>query len=134
VSSCIQENPRPDYGYAAWWVEDGEEGAVVGQDGLTSLPGMRARLASAEDVSDREYWTVEIAAKEFCEGRGSETRCEPYKDGWVLESKADFRRFLTHVRAALKMARDPKLNKKPLPEWAKTALQAGWKPPKGWRP
>ena len=56
--------------------------------------------------------------------------CTVYSDGYRWESRADVHRALRAANAALADAR----SKVPLPDWAKQALAAGWKMPKGWKP
>jgi len=50
--------------------------------------------------------------------------------GYVWETRADATKALRAANAALKVAQ----SNVPLPEWAKSALAAGWKMPKGWQP
>ena len=56
--------------------------------------------------------------------------CTTYSDSYRWESRADAHRALRAANAALTDAR----SKVPLPDWAKQALAAGWKMPKGWKP
>jgi hypothetical protein len=51
-------------------------------------------------------------------------------DGYRWETRGDTQRALRAAKAALLDAR----SKVPLPDWAKQALAAGWKMPKGWKP
>jgi hypothetical protein len=37
------------------------------------------------------------------------------------------------ARAALKLAKEALKQEREMPEWARIALQQGWKPPKGWK-
>lgn len=50
--------------------------------------------------------------------------------GYYWETRSAVNKALVAVRAALKA----KQSTKPYPEWAKQALAAGWKAPKGWQP
>ena len=50
--------------------------------------------------------------------------------GYFWDTKAQATTAMRAANAALKVAR----SKIPLPEWAKQALAAGWKMPKGWKP
>ena len=46
--------------------------------------------------------------------------------GAVFESESAAKRALAKIKVAWKQDRE-------MPEWAKTALENGWKPPKGWK-
>lgn len=49
--------------------------------------------------------------------------------GFYWETQKAAKAALSIVKAAIKAGVD-----RPLPEWAKQALAAGWKAPKGWKP
>lgn len=94
-----------------WWI-DGEEGAHLG-DYLSGGP------SPPED--DDHYIATEAALTVE-----AETDCA----GLYWETRAAASKALTAAKAALKAHRSAK----PWPEWAKQALVAGWKAPKGWQP
>lgn len=50
--------------------------------------------------------------------------------GYCWETRADAQKALRAAKTALLDA----YSKTPLPDWAKQALAAGWKMPKGWKP
>lgn len=92
--------------------ETGEAGAFLG-DYLSR--------GSPPDCGDDHFVTTEAAR-----AAGAE-----YDDeGLLWESQSAVRKALTAANAALKAHRSAK----PWPEWAKQALVAGWKAPKGWQP
>ena len=69
----------------------------------------------------------------FPESRAAFGAAVPYlrnHDGYRWETRGDAQRALRAAKAALLDAR----SKVPLPDWAKQALAAGWKMPKGWKP
>lgn len=102
------------YGYRIGWECDGDTGAVIGQDksdGTGPAP------------TDRDAWEVWIASK-LAKESGA------YRDGaaFCWESKSAALAVLRAIKLQFRNA------ERPLPEWATTALAAGWKPPKDWRP
>ncbi len=52
-----------------------------------------------------------------------------FRGDFQWETEAAAKRALKKAEAALKAAQA----NKPYPEWAKQALAAGWKPPRGWK-
>lgn len=52
------------------------------------------------------------------------------RDGFWWDSKSAAQVALQVARRAIKS----KGEEKPWPEWARKALEQGWRPPKGWRP
>lgn len=57
-------------------------------------------------------------------------------EGFNLDSPSawwDWWESATHARAALRIAKEALKQERPMPDWAKTAIAAGWKPPKGWK-
>lgn len=100
-----------------WWIpEDGDTGGALGACGEE-----RFRV----DCSDAEKREMAIAFRTaranwaFLDGEGLYWETEPA------------------ARKALKAIKDAwRINKseRPWPQWAKDALAAGWKAPKGWSP
>lgn len=94
------------YFFTIGWLdpEDSEFGAYLG-----------------ETLSDPEHAAATAAVRKVADGRDGQRR-------YFWESKA-------HARAALQIAKLAIANlDRPMPEWAKTALSEGWKPPRGWKP
>lgn len=98
------------------WCIGGEIGLTVGFDYSDSDP---------EPIGQApwEVWIVNKTAsklpKSYLVHRDDE--------GFYWLSESDAREVAKACRAALRSA------PKPMPEWAKTALHEGWKPPKGWK-
>lgn len=97
-----------------WELEDGDIGADL------NPADCKGKAPSSDE--ERGNWEHHVA----CETAG--TTPEVLKDdrGFYWETEAQARRALRIIKEALKQDR-------PMPEWAKTALAAGWKPPKGWK-
>jgi hypothetical protein len=121
--------------FIAWILEDDDFdniGALVGQEGHTSIETIQSRLEAAKAFENVEYWIVErdaklnymISAAE--DGIGYVSSQGGY--GW--ESKKKATAFKTLLTATMKNLQE----ERPLPEWTKEALKAGWKAPKGWKP
>jgi hypothetical protein len=94
-------------------VDEDDTGAILGQsskDGRGEAPIEREAY---------EYWR----ACQICR-ESSVPRQRGYGFFWPNASEA--RVTLRAIKLAL-------LQERPLPEWAKVALAAGWKPPKGWK-
>lgn len=109
-----------DSAYAIYWVcEDGETGAQLGEFALRSV------TREPVNEADREFLLVERFAKKHARETGGRYQ----KDrGWVWETEKAAREFAYRLEAELKAAK----SNRPLQEWEKQALAAGWKPPKGW--
>lgn len=87
-----------------WVHSEDGEGLVLGPDDVDE-PDTRAAIAA---VRGTESWV-----------RDGEFRWET----------------VAGAKAALRLAKMAIKNReRPLPEWAKTALAAGWKAPRGWKP
>ncbi len=106
--------------YIAWYDPDdefSEEGAALGENRLVREPSKSAKDFHAA----WELWIAEKVAKEsgaaLVNGR------------YVWESRRAAREVVAQIKTRWKLP-----PKQPLPDWAKRALNAGWKPPKGWKP
>lgn len=100
----------------AWYLsEDDDFGACLGDDGV---PDRRP-----EPRGDYEHYLATWVAART---RG----VQQDSDGLYWESKTQAQAALRAVNAGLKAARDAR----PLPDWAREALAAGWRAPKGWQP
>lgn len=77
------------------------------------------------EPKEREVWECWIAAKVASESPNVITHRESPTYFWGEESQAIAAR--KQANAAIKAGRG-------LPDWAKQAIAAGWKPPKGWNP
>lgn len=131
------------YTHGVAWVdaEDGDEGAHLGQDAHKGVAGLEKELADAralhkagsQNQTDAiEYFAVELAALRWFQnqkgGSGSVGVIGPC--GFELESETKAKELRALASETVKRA----LEETPLPAWAETALAAGWKPPKGWKP
>lgn len=96
-----------------WSLDDGDDlGAYLGDErDITKL-----------DMTNEHH----VATKAALDSGPSGTDWK----GFYWESKAHAKRALIAAKAAIKLMR----SSIPWPEWAKIALAAGWKPPKGWEP
>lgn len=96
-----------------WAFPDGELGGYLGQD---------KNDGSEDPPEDKDAWDHWAASKAVMGLPGAD------RDGtstfWETEAAA---------RVALRLAKAALKQVKPLPDWAKTALAEGWKPPKGWK-
>ena len=97
-----------------WYLsEDGSLGSALGE-----TPGDYASDVAPLDRGEWESWIAERTAASSKPGRDT--------FGYYWTSRQEALRVLTAIKAGLKQVR-------PLPEWAKTAIEAGWKPPNGWK-
>lgn len=53
-----------------------------------------------------------------------------YKQDFEFDKVTEARKVLRIINAKLHYMRD----NKPMPDWAKKAIEEGWSPPKGWKP
>ena len=81
-----------------------------------------------KDQDSREYWAYEKAGFQIIKEGDQDTRGHDSTGFW-WESHLEARTALTRIKAVATALMDVSW-----PEWAKTALAAGWKPPKGWKP
>ena len=112
-----------------WWLpEDDDYGAVVGEGGR--LPTKKCKT-----IEDIESYTAEAVAFRLL-------KAKPDSDVFGLDSQGFWwatkpaaasvlRQISSETQTAIKFASE---SKEGWPEWAVTALNAGWKPPKGWKP
>jgi hypothetical protein len=119
-------------GYYVVWildVVDNEEGAIIGQ-GIAMRGGRYVTSPEVDRDPDLEYVAVEREAAAFA-NENPDTICLRAEQGILrLHSKALATKLLRRLKLAQKLARA----NKPLPDWARQATTAGWKPPKGWTP
>jgi hypothetical protein len=87
-------------------------GGCLGDDATRETP---------EPPTDREGYETWLAEK-----LARESGAERDVIGFYWETEAKAKKVLSQIREGWKQDR-------PLPEWARTALAAGWKPPKGWK-
>ncbi len=102
------------YKFRIAWYEDGEEGGWLGQDpndGLGDAP---------TDSDDWEHWAASGAVRAL-----PSTQSDSLSFFW--ESMSD-------AKAALRVAKLALKSERPMPDWARTAIANGWKPPRGWKP
>ncbi len=104
-------------------VEDDCEGAVLGEYDYAKEE-LETHL-SGKNGEDREFYIAEIAALDRSGAPGRQH--DRYGHFW--ESEKEAKAALRIVKAALKND-----GGRPMPDWAKQALAAGWKAPKGWKP
>lgn len=110
---------RDHYSYGLAWFDEDGEGLRFGEDAEVeqlSRPPADRELA--------EHWHAYEAARKIA-------GCNPTQRGALLwESMAQATAARAAARAAVKVA----ASEVPWPEWAKLALAAGWKAPRGWNP
>jgi hypothetical protein len=107
----IEEN-RDDF-RIAWFSKEWEDvGGHVGEDAPGPTP--------PKDKGAWEIWQAARSIKDLADGRDS--------DGYYFESIAKARLALATANAALFSGEAP------WPAWALQAKEAGWTPPKGWKP
>jgi hypothetical protein len=81
-----------------------------------------------EKLNNWENDTAIEALRGFFKTKGLEL---PFRgQEFSFETMALAREALRHINARLNLNK----KEKPLPDWAKKALDEGWKPPKGWIP
>ena len=101
--------------YLSWYdPSEGDYGATLGEcltDGTGDAP------------ANRGDWEHYIAVKTIHDLFPDTRRTDR---GWAWESRSAAAKAWSAVKQAMNQER-------PLPEWAKTALQEGWKPPKTWK-
>lgn len=95
-----------------WDFED-DEGAHLGED-------VDPEYLNKTPPEDREEWEGWIANKVASESNPNRDHC------YYWESVKEARAVLRGIKERLKQDRE-------LPAWAQTALEQGWKPPKGWK-
>jgi len=108
-----------DYEYMLqWWlVEDDDMGLTIGE--------MQEKDLGSEP-EDREEWENWVAHQIAAKSDG----VLPRRDGGAFTW--DTKRGAEQALKQIKLTWKTKVRE--LPEWAKTALNAGWKAPKGWKP
>lgn len=102
--------------YRIIWMLEDDLGGYLGQnkkDGTGPAP---------EEREDWEHWA---ACKAVLEMPSPKHRQDSTSFYWESESDA---------KAARRVAAEALKHERPLPAWAKTAIEHGWKPPKGWKP
>lgn len=113
---CYLDIDERDFYHIAWYIpEDGDFGGYVGE--IATQPKEAPKV--------KETWEMWVAHKAI----------EPLADcrrdmyGFYFESLKDAKVALLAANTALQ-------NEKglPWPEWAVRAKDAGWTPPKGWKP
>lgn len=104
-----------DYQYRiVWFLEEEQEyGAYVGEGSI--------RLAEPDRAKEPDEWEVWTAYRIAWEDENHNQD----EIGFYWESKSKAQRVLAKIKAAFKA-------KRPLADWEKKALDAGWTPPKGW--
>lgn len=107
----------------AWWLaEEDEAGELLGD-----------RKHDRENLESPDRDAFECAAAYF-EGIEAARATGAYKrsarDPWVWDSRSKAAAALSIIKAGISARR----RSRTIPEWAKTAIAHGWKPPKGWAP
>jgi hypothetical protein len=106
------------WGLCWYFEEDGEEGAYVGDWGK-NLP-----VVAPTDKEEWESWVAETeAALDSSNNRAF--RLSGARFGWESKSGAEacLRRIKARIKAGGRL----------IEAWERKALDAGWKPPKGWK-
>jgi len=99
--------------YLCWEDEDGV-GATLGddpEDGTGPAPS---------DLDEYEHWLA-------CNVAPTTGGCINGPRGYAWETLHEAKQACRAINIRLKLPRG-------LPTWAQTAINAGWKPPKGWKP
>jgi len=99
--------------YIQWAFDDGELGGYLCQS---------ADDGEGDPPEDKDAWQHWAASKAV--------RSAP---GVQFDSTGAFWETEAGARVALRVAKEALKQVRPLPDWAKTALAEGWKPPKGWK-
>lgn len=110
-----------DYKYRLWWfiAEEQDIGGCVGEGGVREDEPKTPNDA----VEQADYFAAIRAAK-----ASPNVLRDSLGFYWESRSEAEAARRLCNVE--IKVAQSDK----PWPDWAKQALNAGWKAPKGWKP
>lgn len=106
-------------GYVIYWEDPKDDldiGASVGESYKAGAPVLE------EETKDE--WEVRVAA----EAAAPFVDEKPNYGGFIFYKLATARKALAAANKYLLTG------EKPWPTWAKTALAAGWKPPKDWKP
>ena len=122
---------QSNYGYYAAWYDDGEEWARVGE-GLKCVDGKYELPFDPKTHEDPEYAAVEAAAAAFANENPDHviSRRDSICHELLIESKSKAISYLLRLKLAMKLVNA----NKPWPDWAIKATEAGWKPPRGWKP
>jgi hypothetical protein len=116
---ALRKSPQ---GFFIVWLTDGEEGARVGQD-ITLQDGVYVEHYFLKSDDDFEYVTVEREAMAF-----ANENLDSVRRGFCIKGKGKAEELLERLEGARKRFFES------LPDWARHAMAAGWKPPKGWKP
>lgn len=127
----VVENSSGYHGIAWWLSEEGDFGISIGE----------TQEWAWKDFLDEEGVTLEEARIWFeCERLAGEDitagRAWKNKIGCSIEwnSKSRATKVLKEAKARAKQFLAVKGDPTEWPQWAQTALDHGWKPPKGWEP
>lgn len=123
------------YGSSIAWADENDEGALVGQDGTLSIADYDSHLAralSTRRLDEFEYWYIERAARLYAESNPEEVLHREHQGVFEATYLSAFKRYFRSMKQALGEARAAFSGQRPLEEWEAKALDAGWKPPKGW--
>lgn len=97
----------------SWWLADESEyGADLGET---------LNAGQGEPPPSRDAFECWVANRTVLDLKAARD-----ESGFYWNTKPEALAVLRQIRVALDQDR-------PLPEWAKTALAQGWKPPKGWK-
>lgn len=105
---------RVGHFYLVWYIPDDEDfGGYVGESEIYQAS------EAPKSKDEWEIWTADNQAKRFAEGRDG--------TGFYFNTA-------TKAKLALAAANEVLLTGAPWPDWALKAKEAGWTPPKGWKP
>lgn len=114
--SCKLVVTEENHRFMIQWEEEGDLGGYLCQsetDGTGDPP------------QDREEWEHWAASKAVRSAPGVQFQGTfGFGAWWETEREA---------LAALRIAKEALKQEREMPDWAKAALAAGWKPPKGWK-
>jgi hypothetical protein len=119
--TLIVTESRGGYGYRIGWylADEGDIGLVLGP-----FKGILKR--DPKTVTEEELDTT--LAIQAINGLTQPDR-NVHDTEWEWESRSQAEAALRVAKAAIKAGVD-----RPMPDWAVKATEAGWTPPKGWRP
>jgi hypothetical protein len=119
----ISEDPRTGYYVIGWWDEDdGVEGDLL----LGHVISVNDNDSPEEigEAKEHNYVSDKLKQQQFPPDSVDSS------GGFMWESRAQATAALRVAKTLLKQFRSDR----PWPAWALRAVEAGWKPPRGWKP
>lgn len=119
---------EPGEYYLQWYLAaESDMGGILGQDDCTEASLLKASGEEWESVATalEARSAASLTNGERCKRGGSLLH-----DAFVWERRSDAAAALKLIKAGVAARKA----QRPMPEWARTAIANGWKPPKGWTP